>query len=122
MPHWNVIPRRAAPPSRTLLSVLGAVLIAACAGQNAALYQPTPEDLAVQAPDSFLVDIETSEGTITVKMRRHWSPLAVDRVWHLMDNNYYAGARSTGWWTASSRSGGTPASRRVIPPGGPTGR
>lgn len=80
-------------PSRALLSLAGAVLVAACAGQNTALYQPSLEDLAAQAPDSFLVDIETSEGTLTVKMRRHWSPVAVDRIWHLMDNNFYAGAR-----------------------------
>ena len=80
-------------PSRALLSLAGALLVAACAGQNTALYQPSPEDLAAQAPDSFLVDIETSEGTLTVKMRRHWSPAAVDRIWHLMDNNFYAGAR-----------------------------
>lgn len=80
-------------PFRAFLPVLGGLGVAACAGQNAALYRPTPEDFAVQAPDSFLVDIETSEGTMTVKMRRHWSPRAVDRIWHLMDNNFYAGAR-----------------------------
>jgi cyclophilin family peptidyl-prolyl cis-trans isomerase len=72
-----------------MLAVLGA---AAC-GQNTALYRPTPDVLARQAPDSFLVDVETSEGTFTLKMRRHWSPLGVDRVYHLMDNDFYAGAR-----------------------------
>ena len=70
-----------------------AVAAASACGPNGALYEPTPEMLAVEAPDSFLVDVETSEGTFTVKMRRHWSPAAVDRVWHLMDNDYYAGAR-----------------------------
>lgn len=69
------------------------VLVAACARQNAALYRPAPEDLSVQAPDSFLVDVETSEGIFTIRMRRHWSPLGVDRVWHLMSNDFYAGAR-----------------------------
>lgn len=92
-------PSVAHPPARrdiawrALVPVLATVLVAACAGRNAALYEPSVEDFAVQAPDSFLVDIETSEGTITVKMRRHWSPEAVDRVWHLMDNDFYAGAR-----------------------------
>jgi len=70
----------------------GLVAVAAC-GQNSALYDPSPQMLATQAPDSFIVDVETSEGTFTVKMRRHWSPLAVDRVFHLMDNDYFAGAR-----------------------------
>ena len=62
-------------------------------GPNKALYEPTLEVLTTQAPDSFLVDVETSEGTFSVKMRRHWSPAGVDRVWHLMDNDFYAGAR-----------------------------
>ncbi|NIP78364.1 MAG: homoserine acetyltransferase, partial [Gemmatimonadetes bacterium] len=62
-------------------------------GRNAALYDPSPEALAVQAPDSFLVEIETSEGAFVVKMRRHWSPRGVDRVHHLMAHDFYAGAR-----------------------------
>lgn len=78
---------------RLMLPALGMLGVVACTGPNAALYRPTAEDFAVQAPDSFLVDIETSEGTMTVKMRRYWSPKAVDRIWHLMDNNFYAGAR-----------------------------
>jgi peptidyl-prolyl cis-trans isomerase A (cyclophilin A) len=49
--------------------------------------------LEAQAPDSFLVDVETSEGTFTVKMRRHWSPVGVDRIFHLVENDFYAGAR-----------------------------
>ncbi len=69
-----------------------AILAVAC-GPNAALYHPSPEILAIQAPDSFLVDVATSEGTFSVKMRRHWSPAAVDRVYHLLDQNFYAGAR-----------------------------
>ena len=69
------------------------LVIVACAGPDTALYKPSLDDLTAQAPDSFLVDIQTSEGAITVKMRRHWSPLAVDRVWHLVENNFYAGAR-----------------------------
>lgn len=78
---------------RPVLLVVGTLLVAACARQNNALYHPTPEDLATQAPDSFIVDVETSEGVIALKMRRHWSPLGVDRVWHLMSNDFYAGAR-----------------------------
>jgi peptidyl-prolyl cis-trans isomerase A (cyclophilin A) len=72
---------------------MAAVAAVAACGPNKALYEPTPEMLEAQAPDSFLVEVETSEGTFTVKMRRHWSPAGVDRVWHLMDNGYYAGAR-----------------------------
>lgn len=65
--------------------------MAACG--RSALYDPSPSLLTAQAPDSFLVAVETSEGTFTVKMRRHWSPAGVDRAYHLMDNDFYAGAR-----------------------------
>jgi cyclophilin family peptidyl-prolyl cis-trans isomerase len=82
----------AAPPAAVFVAVVVAVVVAAC-GPNAALYDPTPEVLRAQAPDSFLVAVETSEGTFAVKMHRAWSPLAVDRVYHLMENDFYAGAR-----------------------------
>lgn len=74
-------------------AVVAVLAVGACAGRNAALWEPTPAMLEASAPDSFLVDIETSEGTFTVKMRRNWSPAGVDRVWHLMGNDYFAGAR-----------------------------
>jgi peptidyl-prolyl cis-trans isomerase A (cyclophilin A) len=73
-------------------SLLAVAVITAC-GPNKALYDPSPEVLGVVAPDSFLVDVETSEGIVSIKMRRHWSPAGVDRAWHLMDNDFYAGAR-----------------------------
>lgn len=73
-------------------ATVAALGLGAC-GRNAALYDPSPEVLAAEAPDSFLVAVETSEGTFTVKMRRHWSPRGVDRVYHLMGNDFYAGAR-----------------------------
>lgn len=71
---------------------LAAILAVAACGRSA-LYDPSPSLLTAQAPDSFMVDVETSEGRFTVKMRRHWSPAGVDRAYHLMDNDFYAGAR-----------------------------
>ncbi len=66
---------------------------AAACGPNKALWEPTREMLAAPAPDSFVVEVETSEGTFEITMHREWSPLAVDRVHHLMSNDFYAGAR-----------------------------
>jgi peptidyl-prolyl cis-trans isomerase A (cyclophilin A) len=66
--------------------------LAAC-GPNAALYEPSPEMLAAAAPDSFVVEMETSEGTFLVLMNRSWSPAGVDRAYHLMANGFYDGAR-----------------------------
>ena len=76
-----------------LLALGAALAVGACGGLNAALYEPTFEMLDEPAPDSFLVGVETSEGYFEIKMHRAWSPLGVDRVWHLMRHDFYAGAR-----------------------------
>jgi cyclophilin family peptidyl-prolyl cis-trans isomerase len=54
---------------------------------------PTPVGSVAQAPDSFLVALETSAGRVTILMRREWSPLAVDRIHELALANHWAGAR-----------------------------
>lgn len=74
------------------VALAAALAVAAC-GRNAALYDPTPAMLSAPAPDSFVVGVETSEGTFRIRMHRSWSPLAVDRVYHLMSHDFYAGAR-----------------------------
>lgn len=75
-----------------VLAFLAALAVAAC-GRNAALYDPSPAVLGAEGPDSFLVQVGTSEGDFTLKVRRHWSPEGADRVHHLMTNDFYAGAR-----------------------------
>lgn len=66
--------------------------VAACSW-NPGLHDPSPEMLSATAPDSFIVEVVTSEGTFQVAMHRAWSPLGVDRVYQLMKNDFYAGAR-----------------------------
>jgi peptidyl-prolyl cis-trans isomerase A (cyclophilin A) len=75
------------------LPLLGALAWGAACGPNRALWDPSPETLALSAPDSFVVEVATSEGVFEVTMHRAWSPLAVDRVHHLVRNDFYAGAR-----------------------------
>ena len=58
-----------------------------------ALWEPSAADLAVQAPDSFLATFETSAGDFVVAFYRDWAPLGVDRVYHLLRYNFFAGAR-----------------------------
>ena len=41
------------------------------------------------APDSFLVNFETSKGSFTAKVHRAWSPLAADRFYHLVRLAYF---------------------------------
>ena len=74
-------------------ALAASILFAACAQTASPLREPSPELLATQAPDSFVVGVQTSEGYFQIRMHRAWSPLAVDRAYVLMDNNFYAGAR-----------------------------
>lgn len=83
---------RRGPASAAVLALAGALVVTAC-GQSMTLYHPTPEMLTAHAPDSFVVRVETSEGSFDIRMHRDWSPVAVDRVFHLMDYGFYAGAR-----------------------------
>ena len=55
------------------LTFATALAVGAC-GHNAALYDPTPEVLTAEAPDSFVVGVETSEGYFEIRIRRAWSP------------------------------------------------
>ena len=58
-----------------------------------AIWEPSASDLAVQAPDSFMVSFETSAGDIVIVFYREWAPLGVDRIYHLTRYNFYAGSR-----------------------------
>jgi peptidyl-prolyl cis-trans isomerase A (cyclophilin A) len=76
-----------------LVAVVTGALAAACAGPNSALWEPTSAMLVLPAPDSFVVEVLTSEGSFDLTVYREWSPLGVDRAYHLMSNDFYAGAR-----------------------------
>ena len=80
---------------RRALCPLLAVFTLACGAGRAhqALWEPSASDLAVQAPDSFMVTFETSAGDFVVAFYRDLAPLGVDRVYHLARYNFYAGAR-----------------------------
>jgi cyclophilin family peptidyl-prolyl cis-trans isomerase len=41
------------------------------------------------APDSFLVSFETTKGRFLVRAHRDWSPLGVDRFYHLVRLHYF---------------------------------
>lgn len=52
----------------------------------------TPEPIET-APDMFTVSFETSAGPFEVEFVRAWSPMAVDRVYALVAEEYWEGAR-----------------------------
>ncbi len=68
-------------------------LAAGCASGPGVLVDPGPEGLTGAAPDSFRVEMVTSEGPVDITFHRAWAPVGVDRAWHLFRNDYYAGAR-----------------------------
>lgn len=70
--------------------VVGSMLCwaAACGGAG----DTVQGDTAV-VPDSFLVVLETSAGDVTIAFYRDWSPLAVERVYELVREDHWAGAR-----------------------------
>jgi len=53
--------------------------------------QPLPSQLRLssQSPDSFLVEFKSSKGNFSVMAHRSWSPLACDRFFLLVKNNWY---------------------------------
>ena len=52
---------------------------------------PSDLPLSAAAPDSFLAKFKTTKGTFVMKARRPWSPLAVDRLYHLVNSGYFDG-------------------------------
>ena len=80
-------------PTPARVSLLAALCWLAACGSNRPLYEPSPAMLEAQAPDSFVVEVQTSEGPFYVMMHRAWSPLGVDRAYQLMSHDFYAGAR-----------------------------
>lgn len=73
-----------------------ALLLAACGGDTSEggptrtvnpLY--APDRLHTEAPDSFRVRMATSEGDLTLFVKRAWAPLGVDRFYTLVTNDFY---------------------------------
>ncbi|MEX2466062.1 MAG: peptidylprolyl isomerase [Gemmatimonadota bacterium] len=76
-------------PKAVLLVAVCAGSVVACGGEP----EQADDSVAGQAPDSFVVALNTSGGEIRIRMHRAWSPLAVDRVYELVQTGFYDGAR-----------------------------
>ncbi|MEX2530522.1 MAG: peptidylprolyl isomerase [Gemmatimonadota bacterium] len=54
--------------------------------------RPLPDSLIDQrAPDTFLVEFQTTAGRFLVRAHREWSPHGVDRLYHLVRLRYFDG-------------------------------
>jgi peptidyl-prolyl cis-trans isomerase A (cyclophilin A) len=66
-----------------------ATVATGCARGDGPLLNPSQAELDDAAPDSFLVDVETSRGPMVVLARRDWAPHGVDRFYYLAKHHYY---------------------------------
>ena len=76
---------------RRVHSLALAVLLAAACAKPAPLSQPGDARFTGAAPDSFDVEVLTTKGPMTVRVRRDWSPNGADRVYALVRNHFYDG-------------------------------
>jgi cyclophilin family peptidyl-prolyl cis-trans isomerase len=94
------------------------------ARRRSLLYWPTDPFWSTRAPDTVLVDIETTRGPITVLLRRAWAPHGVDRAYNLARAGYFDDSRFyrvVEGFVAQFGLAGDPAiadvwSRKTLPP------
>ncbi|MFT4604278.1 MAG: cyclophilin family peptidyl-prolyl cis-trans isomerase [Rhodothermales bacterium] len=81
------------PRMRLFLVALLLFLLSTAAFLPTATLAQMPDDrVSEAAPDSFVVAFEASTGPFEVSVWRHWSPAAVDRLYHLVRVGYFDGA------------------------------
>lgn len=73
-----------------LLSLLAILLFVFGCAASAPLLAPDADDLTEKSPAEFTVKFETTKGDILIDIKREYSPLAVDRFYYLVKNNYYS--------------------------------
>ena len=82
---------------RSAMIATAVLFVAACEKAappvSEALIHPDSAKLAAAAPDSFLVHMVTSKGSIDLKIHRDWAPIGVDRLYYLVSNGFYDGIR-----------------------------
>lgn len=86
------IPRRVGS-MRSLGVVWATALAVAATACGSRMFGGAHPDLDVAVPDSFVVRFETSRGTFDAMARKAWAPIGVDRLYTLVNDRYYDGAR-----------------------------
>lgn len=61
--------------------------------QESPLFSPESEAMTAPAPDVYRTVLHTSEGPVTVEVRRSLAPRGADRFYHLARHGFYDGAR-----------------------------
>lgn len=79
------------PQRRTIPALVALALLVLAAAPRPRAPLPGELPLGKAAPDSFLASFETTKGVFTMKAVRAWSPLGVDRLYHLVKGGCYDG-------------------------------
>ena len=58
-----------------------------------ALLQPDKTELAAKSPATYTIEFVTSRGPFKVEVHRGWSPNGADRLYYLVRNGFFDGAR-----------------------------
>ncbi len=77
--------------NKTIFGLIILTIIIAFGGCaiSSPLLNPDPELVKEKSPEKFEVLFKTTKGNFTVEIERKYSPLAVDRFYYLVSNNYY---------------------------------
>ena len=84
---------RLVPGVPILLVVLGAACSSGGVSSSSPLLDPSHPTWAEQAPSTFGVRFETSEGVFVVEVHRDWAPLGADRFYNLVRHGFFDDAR-----------------------------
>ncbi|MEO6866162.1 MAG: peptidylprolyl isomerase [Gemmatimonadaceae bacterium] len=96
LPRLTVTVRNRTNSISALAMAMALAAAAACASNgNSSSEVARPESAAYssQAPDRFLVRLETSQGTIVLTVHRDWAPRGADRFYYLVQNRLLDGER-----------------------------
>ena len=71
-----------------VIILIGVIAAEACA-RRASITNPADKQFVATAPDSFDVDMQTTKGSLVVRVRRDWSPNGADRFYALVRHGYF---------------------------------
>lgn len=78
---------------RSLFALVLLPLMMACGSQKNPLLDPSSPEWAKQAPEGFVVKMETSQGDFEITVTRNFAPIGADRFYNLVRLDYYNDAR-----------------------------
>jgi len=74
---------------QTRASVIFSIIFLFACSASLPLLEPDKEELILPAPSVFTVEFITTKGNVLIEAKREYSPLAADRFYYLVKNNYY---------------------------------